>query len=366
MYHYLKYFVTPSVTIATAAGIFLGGYWMWLGFAIFTVLLIGGDYLLGEDTSRPDYKYPALLSVPLLLAPPLLIASLAALAWASGAGSADWLGMGALLERLFGYDFLAARGANTLLDYCGGLLSIGFVVAGYGTNVAHELTHQTQSRWKMIVGRWLLSMSCNTDFSIEHVYGHHVTVGTPQDPATARRGENVYAFAVRSTIFGHLNAWRLEMERLSKRGYGVFSWRNQMLTGYLMSLLWIGLFAYAGGTTGVGLFLFQAMIAKFLLEIVNYMEHYGVVRDPNGPVLPQHSWNTNKRMSGITLYTLTRHSAHHEHGTLPFWELNPYPEAPQMPQGYLTTIVLCLIPPLWYRIMGPRLDEWDAAYATSS
>ncbi len=129
---------------------------------------------------------------------------------------------------------------------------------------------------------------------------------------------------------------------------------------------WIGLFAYAGGTTGVGLFLVQAMIAKFLLEIVNYMEHYGVVRDPSGPVLPQHSWNTNKRMSGITLYTLTRHSAHHEHGTLPFWELNPYPEAPQMPQGYLTTIVLCLIPPLWYRIMGPRLDEWDAAYATSS
>ncbi len=364
MYHYLKYFLTPTVTVATFAGVFLGGNFMWLGIGIFTLLLIGGDYLLGEDISKPDYKYPALLSLPLLIALPLLTATLAALAWASGAPGTDLLGIGALLERLFAYDFLAARSANTGLGYCGGLLSVAFVIAGYGTNVAHELTHQTQSRWKMILGRWLLSMSCNADFSIEHVYGHHVTVGTREDPATARRGESVYAFSLRSTVLGHLNAWRLELERLRKRGYGVFSRRNRMLTGYLMSLVWIGLFAHAGGMSGVGFFLAQAVVAKFLLEIVNYMEHYGLVRDPSDPVLPRHSWNTNKRMSGITLYTLTRHSAHHERGSLPFWKLDPYPEAPQMPQGYLTTIVICLIPPLWYRVMSARLDDWDAAYAT--
>ena len=108
------------------------------------------------------------------------------------------------------YDFFTERNGNVWSDYVGALLGVGFIVAGYGTNVGHELTHRIKARIAMLEGRWLLSASCNADFSIEHVYGHHVTVGTDKDPATARRGENVYTFFIRSTIFGHISEWKHE------------------------------------------------------------------------------------------------------------------------------------------------------------
>ena len=93
------------------------------------------------------------------------------------------------------------------------------------------------------------------------------------------------------------------------------------------------------------------------------MEHYGLYRNPEQRVGPEHSWNTNKRMSGMVLFSLTRHSSHHEKPRLKYWKLDPYIEAPQMPFGYLTTTLICLIPPLWYKIMAPRLVEWDSKYA---
>ena len=110
------------------------------------------------------------------------------------------------------------------------------------------------------------------------------------------------------------------------------------------------------------LFLCQAAFAKFILEVVNYMEHYGLSRSEGQPVGPEHSWNTNHRMSSMVLFSLTRHSAHHEKPKVKFWKLDPYADAPQMPYGYLTTLVICLIPPLWYRIITPSLNEWKLQY----
>lgn len=366
MYKYLKYSVTPLITLLTMLGILVGGSWMWMGLIAQSIISIGGDFVLGDDPSVPKYRFIRLLQIPLFLALPLLSLLLLALAWMAGSGQEDFLGIGALVQSVFSYDLFAARSATTWSDYLGGILGVGFSVAGYGTNIAHELTHRTTSPLSMLVGRWLLSMSCNADFSIEHVYGHHVRVGTEDDPATARRGESVYGFFVRSSFGSHRSAWRLERERLSRKNLSVFSWHNLMLTGYLMSIVWAGLFWYVGGGKGLVLFLAQAFIAKFLLEATNYMEHYGLVREPSEPVRPEHSWNTNKRASSIVLYTLTRHSAHHEQGNLPFWLLDPYVDAPQMPHGYLGTMCLCLIPPLWWWIINPRLKQWDAEYGPAT
>ncbi len=362
MYHYVKYFLTPALSPVGLIGALLGGPWMWLGTTVLFVVVIGGDAVLGEDPELHKYKYPKILQLPLHLALPLITLSLIILAWAAGSGERDFLGIGAALGNLFPYDFLAARNNSSWYHYAGAILGSGFLVAGYGTNVAHELTHRIKDRWSCIEGRWLLSASCNADFSIEHVYGHHVTVGTAEDPATANRGENVYAFFFRSTIMGHLHAWKCEIMRLKKKNQSIWSWHNLMLTGYLMSIFWVVLFFYAAGSIGVLFFFAQAVFAKFILEVVNYMEHYGLKRKAGEPVGPQHSWNTNKRMSGIVLYTLTRHSAHHEKPRVPFWELNPYPEAPQMPYGYLTTVLICLIPPLWYKIMSQKIEKWDVAF----
>ena len=126
------------------------------------------------------------------MALPLVALLLLSFAWASGSGTQDFLDIGQLLTGLFSYDFFAARNGSVWFDYVGALLGVGFMVAGYGTNVGHELIHRIKDRIAMLEGRWLLSASCNADFAIEHVYGHHVTVGTDADPATARRGENMY------------------------------------------------------------------------------------------------------------------------------------------------------------------------------
>jgi alkane 1-monooxygenase len=242
---------------------------------------------------------------------------------------------------------------------------VGFAVGGYGINVSHELTHRVWHKFSWIWGRWILSLSLSTDFSQEHVYGHHLTVATPQDPATARRGETVYAFVPRSIWGSLVNAWRWEAARLSKKGYAVWGLRNQVLRGWGMSLAIGAFFYYAAGPLGLALFVAQAMWARTLLEVVNYMEHYGLVRVPAQRVQPRHSWNTNKLVSSLILFSLTRHSAHHEKGSVPFWRLNPYPEAPEMPFGYLTTIYVALLPPLWFAIMKPKLAHWDQNYATA-
>ncbi len=362
MYHYIKYFLTPSLAPIGFVGVLLGGHWMWLGMIILTVVVIGGDALLGEDPKLQAYKYPWINEIPLHLALPLITVSLDVYAWALGTGESDFLGIGSFLSSLVSYDFITARNNSTWTDLLGALLGSGFLVAGYGTNVAHELTHRVKDRLACIEGRWLLAASCNADFSIEHVYGHHVTVATKEDPATANRGENVYTFFFRSTIMGHVHAWGCEVKRLKKKGQSILSIHNLMFTGYLMSICWMLLFYYAAGGFGVLMFLGQALFAKFILEVVNYMEHYGLKRKAGEPVGPQHSWNTNKRMSGIILYTLTRHSAHHEKPKVAYWKLDPYPDAPQMPFGYLTTIIICLVPPLWYNTMKSKIENWDLKY----
>jgi len=361
---YLKYYISPFLSISVLIGMYLGGNWMWLGLIVLFVVVIGGDAVLGEDTSKPVYLHPWLLEIPLHLALPVILILLFSFAWVSGSDGEDFLGIGKLLSGLFSYDFLAARNGNTLSDYLGALLGVGFLVAGYGTNVGHELTHRIKDRMAMLEGRWLLSASCNADFSIEHVYGHHVTVGTNEDPATARNGENVYKFFIRSTVMGHISAWKLELKRLRKKGNHFLSINNQMITGYMMSLSWCCIFFIAGNVFGLILFLGQAFFAKFILEVVNYMEHYGLSRNVKQPVGPEHSWNTNKRMSTMILFSLTRHSAHHEKPKVKFWKLNPYENAPQMPYGYLTTLIICLIPSLWYRTISPGLRKWRELHSS--
>lgn len=365
MLKYIKYLFTPVLMTMVTAGILLGGNGMWLGLLAIVLFVVGGDAVSGEDLSQPAFSHKWLLNLNLYLTIPVLSALLFALAWMSGSGSEDFAGFGAFVKSIFGYDIFAARALTQWYHYAGAVLGTGFAVVGYGTNVAHELTHRTSDPAAMIGGRWLLAMGCMADFSIEHVYGHHLHVGTKRDPATALRGENVYSFILRSTIDGHRSAWNLEANRLRKKRLAVLSWKNRMLRGYAMSISIGAVFYAAGGWPGVLIFMAQAAWAKAVLEIVNYMEHYGLVRVEGKPVMPRHSWNTNKWMSALVLYSLTRHSAHHEKGDVPFWHLKPYPEAPTMPYGYLTTIFIAMVPPLWFRVIGPELTRWDNQHATA-
>jgi len=362
LFHYLKYSLFHGVGLISTVAILAGGRFVTfclLGVLAFYVM---GDALLGDDTSTPEYKSPRLLTAQLWLALPLLAMIVFSSVWSLCPG--DPLGFGAWLTGWTGYDVIAARDATTFGHHVSTWIFTGLMIGMVGTIPAHELIHRTWDPISLRVGRWLLAFSFDTPFSIEHVHGHHRYVSTAKDPATAPRGRNVYFHIVASTVKGNLSAWRLEAERLAKRGHGLLSWHNAVLRGHLMSLLLVAFAFLMGGAKTAAFFSACALLGKALLEVVNYMEHYGLVRDPRTPVQPRHSWNTNRRISSWTLFNLTRHSHHHAQSEVPYQKLQPHPNAPMMLNGYLTTLVIALIPPLWHRLMTPKVLAWDREFAT--
>jgi len=360
--HYLKYFLFHLVGLFSVGAILAGGPYVTAGLLLVLTLYVIGDALSGDDTSTPTFEYPKILTAQLWLALPLLAFIVFASVWSVCPG--DPLGFGEWLTKLTGNDLLAARAATGIGHHISGWILCGLMIGMVGTIPAHELTHRTWDPISLFIGRWLLAFSFDTTFAIEHVYGHHRYVSTLEDPATAPRGRNVYFHVVVSTIKGNASAWRIEADRLRKKRLGVFSWHNAVIRGHVMSLLLVGV-AYAMGGLKVALFFTAcALWGKALLEIVNYMEHYGIVRNPKTPVQPRHSWNTNRRISSWAMFNLTRHSHHHAQGEVPYQDLKPYFNAPMMINGYLTTLLVAMIPPLWHALMTPKVLAWDRDFAT--
>jgi alkane 1-monooxygenase len=278
----------------------------------------------------------------------------------------DPLGFGAGVAALTGYDVLAARAATSMGHHLSGLL-LSILANGLVSLIAgHELVHRTWDRVSVRIGRLLYAFAFDANFSIEHVYGHHRYAATLQDPATAPRGRSVYAHILISTLRGNQSSWTIEKERLRRRRQPLLSWHNVVLRGHMLNLAMLGMAWAMGGGVAAAYFLALALGAKTILEMVNYMEHYGMVRDPAAPVAPRHSWNTNRRMSSWAMFNLTRHSHHHAEGETPFSDLRPFPDAPMMINGYLMTMFLTMVPPLWHYLMTPKVLEWDAVHASPS
>ncbi|MFK7901270.1 MAG: alkane 1-monooxygenase [Nitratireductor sp.] len=360
--HYLKYCLFHVISTVVLASLLAGGSWMVFGLIAIFVYLVGGDAICGDDTSSPEFKKSGFLTFQLWLALPLLAIIVFTFIWS--VSGTDVLGYGAFVTKLTGYDVLAAKEASSFGHLLAGAVNTILMIGLVGTITAHELTHRTWDPVSMFIGRWLLAFSYDTIFSIEHVYGHHRYVSTVDDPATAPRGRNVYTHIIVSTIKGNISAWKIEKRLLKRKKLALFSWHNAVIRGHLMSVLLTAIAFAMGGLEAMTWFLAIALGGKSLLEIVNYMEHYGMVRNPKTPVQPRHSWNTNKRISSWTMFNLTRHSHHHAQGEVPFQDLRPFPEAPMMIGGYLTTIVVALIPPLWHKLMTPKVLEWDEKFAS--
>ncbi|MCS6809559.1 MAG: alkane 1-monooxygenase [Bacteroidota bacterium] len=245
-------------------------------------------------------------------------------------------------------------------------LSIG-ILSGNGINIAHELLHKP-TRFEQFCGKLLLLSVSYMHFYIEHVRGHHVRVATPEDPASARRGESFYAFFPRTLLGSWKSAWELELDRLAKRKIPFFHWRNQMLWFTILPLLAALALGLAFGWLAVAFYALQSFIAIQELEMINYVEHYGLSRRklPNGryePPLPIHSWEAREALTNALLIKLQRHADHHVHPTRRYQTLRVFDESPQMPTGYPGMMLLSLIPPLFFRIMHPILDEHERRIA---
>jgi alkane 1-monooxygenase len=249
-------------------------------------------------------------------------------------------------------------------EVAGRIAGMGILCGIYGINVAHELGHRA-TRWERDLARALLLTSLYMHFIIEHNRGHHARVATPDDPASARYGEWLYAFWMRSLVFSFVSAWRIEADRQRQAGRAPFGWRNEMLQVLGWQSALVAVIGAALGLKVMVAFLAAALMGALLLETVNYIEHYGLRRrrDAHGRyrrVEHVHSWNSDHLLGRLTLFELTRHSDHHWKASKRYQTLDSIEAAPQLPTGYPGTMMLSLLPPLYFRVMHPRLHALAA------
>jgi alkane 1-monooxygenase len=300
------------------------------------------DWLFGEDFSNPpesvvaqldgDFFYRALLWLFI----PFQFAGTIMGAWLAATHDLAWYEMIGLVMGVGGFN-------------------------GIGIATAHELGHKKESldRW---LGKLTLAPSAYGHFYVEHNRGHHKRVATPEDPASSRLGEGFWRFLPRTVIGSLRSAWELERERLNRQGKSVWSLSNDNLQSWAMTLvLFGGLVAWLGPVV-LPFLILQAIYGASLLEVVNYVEHYGLLRQklPDGRYQrcePEHSWNSNHIVGNILLYHLQRHSDHHAHPTRRYQALRHFEDAPQLPSGYALMITVAYFPPLWFALMNKRVVQ---------
>lgn len=322
--------------------------WPWLVISVVFGVIPLLDFVVGRDPANPDerddvpaleaqgyYRLLSLATVPMLLA---------MLMWSG------WI--------------FATHEGWSWVGQLGWMLSVGTVMGAIGITVSHELIHK-DAPLEQNAGGLLLAAVCYAGFKVEHVRGHHVHVSTPEDASSSRFGQSLYAFLPHAYKHNFLNAWRLEAERLKRRGLPALHWRNELIWWYAISALLLLGFTLAFGWLGALFFLGQALTAFTLLEIVNYVEHYGLHRRKldNGRyerTTPHHSWNSNFLLTNLFLFHLQRHSDHHAYAKRRYQVLRHFDDSPQLPNGYAGMIVLALFPPLWRAVMDPKVRAYYA------
>ena len=314
----------------------------WMTFAYVYGLVPVLDLVVGKDRNNPEdnalhalsedrfYRFLTYLCVPLV---------------ALSVGLGAW--------GLAAFDVLGPLGQ------IGWIVSHGLIGGALGINAAHELVHKN-TRLERSLGDALLAMVCYSGFRIEHLRGHHVHVSTPEDRSSARYGQSLFHFLPRAVVGNVRAAWRLERERLARRGASVFSLKNELIVGYACSAaIAIGL-TIAFGAAGLIFFVGQSLVAILTLETVNYLEHYGLERERLDTgryerTDHRHSWNSNYLLTNMLLFQLQRHADHHEFPARRYQVLRHIDDSPQLPAGYATMMLLAWCPPVWRRVMDPRV-----------
>jgi alkane 1-monooxygenase len=335
------YFFAFSLPLVTALSIYLGGWWSY-GTVLEAFILIPGLELMTSPRAQSPTEEEERLMLSdrfydLLLYAMVPFQFLVLFYFLSNIGSAD----------LMGY------------ERTGMILSMGIQCGAIGINVAHELGHRS-SKTERFLARALLMTSLYMHFIVEHNHGHHRHVATPRDPASARLNEPIYLFWFRTLIGSFRSAWRIEKGLQQKNGRSVWTIHNAMIQLLLLQGSFIFLIYLIFGAQAVQAFLLAAFIGMLLLETVNYIEHYGLSRKETSPgkyerVQPWHSWNSDYPIGRIVLFELTRHSDHHYKASKKYQVLRHLDESPQLPTGYPGMMLLSLIPPIWFRVVNPRI-----------
>ncbi len=330
----IKYLWSLSPGIITLVGNSLGGWWVLSNFIFSLVILAALEFFLPEDKSNKHEKngiLPDLILYAHFLMQFLVLSALF---------------LSIYHDRITGWQLAFAA------------LSTGVHSGSSSIIVAHELIHRKAAVWQ-IAGKILLLSAGNIYFYIEHLRVHHKWVGTPKDAATARYGESVYSFFIRSVSGQIRSAWGLERERLRQKGYFPLDPRNYVfLSIVLIGLILVSLYLFIGAHAAL-VMAGQFLVANFLLEYTNYIEHYGLERKGEERVNVELSWQSDKVLSRFLLIDLSRHSDHHFFASKPYHILDSHPESPVLPAGYASCIYLAMLPSLWYRKIHPLLEEFN-------
>ncbi|MEX0291606.1 MAG: alkane 1-monooxygenase [Flavobacteriaceae bacterium] len=337
----LKYLAALTIPISAVISCYLKGYWSFFTPAYAFVLIPILEVLLPKDVSNleteeiEEKKNKRLFDWLLYLNIPIVYGLLLYVLW----------------------DLNTSPYQN--FEILGLLLSTGIVLGVNGINVGHELGHRKKALERFL-GKSLLLPSLYMHFYIEHNFGHHLHAATKEDPATASYNQSVYSFWFSSISRQYNSAWKIQLKLLRSANEGFFSVKNDMLWYLVFQSLYLLALYLLFGLPGVLFALGAAVVGFLLLETVNYIEHYGLIRHKleSGRyerVSEIHSWNSNHIVGRIVLYELTRHSDHHYKSSKKYQLLNYHQSSPQMPFGYPTSMVLALLPPLWFHIMNPRI-----------
>jgi alkane 1-monooxygenase len=323
--------------LATLTGV--GAFW-WLGPVFLFGLVPLLDALTGDDAANPPESVLPSLEVDRWYrwcTYAYLPVQYLALVWACW----EW-----------------THGNLAVVEALGLALTVG-VSSGVAINTAHELGHK-KDRVERRLSRIALAQTGYGHFYTEHNRGHHVRVATPEDPASSRLGETFWEFLPRTVVGSLRSAWEIERTRLQRRGKSVWTLRNDVLNAWALSAALVAALVAGFGPRVLPWLAVQAVFGFCLLEVVNYLEHYGLARQREAGgryerVKPRHSWNSNQVASNLLLYHLERHSDHHANPARRYQALRHFEEAPQLPAGYGSMIVLAYFPPLWRRVMDPRV-----------
>jgi len=244
-------------------------------------------------------------------------------------------------------------------------ISTGMITGGIGITVAHELIHKNSS-FEQNLGKSLLASVMYLHFYPEHLHGHHKRVATKEDPATSRYGETLYQFLPRTIIYSYLSAWKIESKRMQKLNLSTISWSNTMIQEIVYTITTTSVLYLTLGPLAASFWVIQSFVAIVMLEIVNYIEHYGlqrkVVEGSYERVTPFHSWNADHWVSNYVLFKLQRHADHHTWPYKRYQTLRNWDFSPQLPTGYSGMMVLSLFPPLYFAVMNPKVERYNNLY----
>ena len=339
----LKYLAALTIPVAAIISIYIKGVWVFFTpFYVFVMiplleLLLTRNARNYTEEEIKNKKINSLFDLMLYLNLPMVF------------GILFWALIEISLAPLATYEII------------GIVLSVGIVLGVNGINVAHELGHRLISKERFL-GKILLMPSLYMHFFIEHNFGHHLHAATKEDPATARYNQNVYSFWFTSVFRQYVSAWKIQNNLLKNNDKRFFSVKNDMLWYVVIQSLYLCFVFFLFGTIGLLFAIGVAVVGFLLLETVNYIEHYGLLRlkTESGRyerVKEIHSWNSNHVVGRIVLYELTRHSDHHYKSSKKYQILECYDDSPEMPYGYPTSMVIAFIPPLWFSIMNKRIPK---------